>query len=171
MGPEMEQILKDEIFCGIDFSVWKMRIINLLKKINLIHVLNNSIEEEEFFHVPDGESNEDKEIREARLQLQVQQEETALELIQRRLDNKQFKLVLDLTSVKLILSKFDSLYKRSGPHVRAHLREQLMNLKNQKFETLNELFDDFDRIIREMEASNYSLPKIEKNSLFLGKHP
>lgn len=49
MGPEMDQVLKDEIFCGVDFPVWRTRIINLLKKKNLIHILNNSIEEEDYF--------------------------------------------------------------------------------------------------------------------------
>lgn len=171
MGPGMEQVLKDEIFCGIDYPVWRTRIMNLLKKKNLIHVLNKTIEEEEFFRLPENENNDDKEIREARLEIRIKDEETALELIQRRLDNKQFKLVLNVTSCKILLSKFDSLYKRSGPHVRAHLREQLMALKHQHHESLIDLFEDFDKIIRDMEAANYFLPKIEKIHYFLESIP
>lgn len=171
MGPGMDNILKDEVFTGEDYAVWKSRIISLFKKKKFIHVLNKSVEEENFFLAPENESNEDKEIREAQLNLRIIQEESALELVQRRLDNKQLKLVLNLTSVKKIFVKFDMLYKRSGPQVCSHLREQLMNLKNHRFKNLSGLFDEYEQITREMEAANYELPKIEKIHYFLESIP
>lgn len=62
---------------------------------------------------------------------------------------------------------YDAVYKRNGPQVYFHLREPIMNLKHHQFKTLNDLFDEFDRIMRKMEAANYNyIVKNRKNSLF-----
>jgi hypothetical protein len=96
MGPDTksDQVLKDEIFNGSDFQVWRSRIHNLLKRRNLLATLEKAPHEEDYFTEPANESQVEQEIRQARLNLRLSQEEEALELIQRRLDNQQFKLVL-----------------------------------------------------------------------------
>lgn len=57
----------------------------------MLFVLEKSIDEEDLYVVPKNEDNVDKEIRVARIDVRVKQEEAALDLIQRRFDNKQFK--------------------------------------------------------------------------------
>ena len=174
MGPEdstMEQILKDEIFDGRDYNVWKARLCNLFKRKKLACVLNRSPEEEPYFVENPDESAEEKAARCALVKNRENQEEEAVEMIHRRLDNEQFKKVIGILTVKGIIEKFDMFYKRSGPQVRAHLRDQMQGLKTRKFRDLKELFDSFDNIIREMEAANYILPKIEKIHYFLESIP
>ena len=174
MGPgslRMEQILKDEIFDGKDYAVWKARLENLFKRRKLLCVLEKRPQEEHYFLEPENETADEKETRSALVNVRISLEEEALEIIHRRLDNEQFKKVIELTTVKDIISKFDSLYKRTGPQVRSHLRDQLQGLKNREFANLKELFDNFDQIIREMEAANYNLPKIERIHYFLESIP
>ena len=173
MGPDvkMDQILKDEVFDGKDYQVWKSRIYNLLKRRNLLCTVEKTPQEEDFYQAPERESPEEMEIRSARMNLRILQEEEALELVQRRLDNHQFKMVLNMNSVKAILEKFESIYTRNGPQVRSYLRNQLLNLRNENFENLQKLFDQFDKIIRDMEIANYFMPHTEKIHYFLESVP
>ena len=141
MGPgslRMEQILKDEIFDGKDYAVWKARLENLFKRRKLLCVLEKRPQEEHYFLEPENETADEKETRSALVNVRISLEEEALEIIHRRLDNEQFKKVIELTTVKDIISKFDSLYKRTGPQVRSHLRDQLQGLKNREFAKLKE---------------------------------
>jgi hypothetical protein len=97
-----------------------------------------------------------KITREEKILKRKQKDLDAKEAIVNRLGNAVFRSVQSQKTVKGLMDRLVQMYMRCGPAVRRGLRRQMTSLCMRTFPNLKALFEEHEKLLREMDqARNY----------------
>lgn len=129
-------------FDGDKYSVWKLRIRNLLNELEVIKVIDNVVPE-----TPDSEW--------------LKNERVAKNTLIEYLSDSLLGLVAD-KSAKEIFKTLDNIYERKSIATQLALRKKLLNLKLKGDMSLLKHFQLFDELMVELMAAGANLEEADK---------
>ena len=138
--------------------------------MKLLHTLLRTPEEEDYF-LPGKDPAKEAE----RLKKVEQREEEDVEALDEIVLSVSNEVLNKISSVKYAKEALDTLsrvYQKRGTGAVIRMRGRLNNLPNRSFETLGELFDEYDAILRQLDRMNASVSDEERvHALLLAAPP
>jgi hypothetical protein len=145
-----------------DFSTWKGRIDILLERRGLDHCILKRPDEEDFNVIPANETAAAKTTREAKILKRKQEDLDAKEAIVNRLGYSVFRSVQSEKTAKGLMDRLVQMYMKCGPAVRRGLRRQMTSLCLRSFPNLKALFEQHEKLLREMDEAGITMSYEDK---------
>lgn len=142
-----------QVFDGSGYSMWRKRIVLLLKNKKC-----------------DAPATREKRQGEE----QATWDETndkALYIIWSGLSNNQLEFVQEETSALKALQKLDSIYTQQSSSQQVSVRNKLAKMKLKDFEESSDFFIEFEKSINDLKNAGVVMTEIEKLSYLLGTLP
>lgn len=149
------------------FPLWRKRIEQHFKTERLLHTLEKTPEEEDFFQPAVGASNEQEAERKTKLEKRLTEDDSAVNEIWMAIDDEPMGHVLQCKYAKDVMGKLIQVYQKHGPVAMLGLRAKLYTLKNEKYTSLKQLFGRHQELIREIEGMGEALTAVEKLNTLL----
>lgn len=130
-------------FDGDKYSVWKLRIRNLLNELDVLKII-------------DEDAPIDPDVK------WLRKERIAKNTVIEYLSDNLLGLTSEYSTAKEILIKLDSIYARKSIATQLALRKRLLNLKLEGEMSLISHFQQFDALICELMAAGAKLEEADK---------
>ena len=142
-----------QIFDGVDYPSWKLRIMKLLEFKNC--------KEQATREKASGDNEEQWKKADIK----------ATNYIYSSISNKQLEYVSDLDSACKIMQKFDEIYLSKSTALQIIKRNELESIKLKDYKDVTTFFDKFEKASNELKQAGYTLSDKEKLRFMLGALP
>ena len=153
--------VRDNVFDGREenFSAWKVRLTRRLGRMGLLYTLMRTPPEEEYA-IPGEAAKEDD--RKAWMKKRDEDDVEALDEIVLSVSNEVLNKIIGVEYAKDAMDTLVRAYQRQGTNAMINMRGRLYGLQYKRFETVGELFDSFDAIVRDLDRMDAGLSQEEK---------
>lgn len=152
MEEEKNESKKLYIFNGKDFNNWKFRMEVLLREHDVENFIVNSLEEHEEIVI---DNLDDAAARRRKIKLKevlAKKERKCFSLIVQRIGNDYLEFVKDKANPKAAWLSLCGAFERKGVSNRMFLRRELLSLKMNENEILENHLLKFDKVLRDLKA-------------------
>lgn len=144
------------------FPFWKKRMEQHFKFEGLLHTLEKTPEEEDFFQPVAGASAAAETERKDKLQARLKEEDAAVNELLLAIDDEPMGHIMHCAYAKDIMDRLGEIFMKRGPMAMLGLRTKLLSLKSRKFTCLKQLFATHQEIIRDLESMGEVIASTEK---------
>lgn len=166
--------VRENVFDGREenFDAWRIRLTRRFGRIKLLHTLLRTPEEEEYYAPRDGDDDAKEKERKEKVRKREEEDIEALDEIVLSVNNEVLNKIASVRYAKEAMDTLARTFQKHGTNAVIRMRGRLNNLPNRSFETLGELFDEYDAIIRQLDRMNAMITDDERlHALLLAVPP
>lgn len=145
--------LRIKPFDGSGFNNWSFRVRAYLQQLEVLHCVETEAEEEAFWNILDSETEEVKAAKKIKRDARVKQDNKCRSMLIQTIADSHLEYVKDKNSPKKIWDALHNIFERKSITSRFLLKKQLLMMKYNESEPLQDHFLRFDRLVREMKGA------------------
>uniref|UniRef100_A0AAG5DN37 CCHC-type domain-containing protein n=1 Tax=Anopheles atroparvus TaxID=41427 RepID=A0AAG5DN37_ANOAO len=147
------------LFDGTNFSNWSFRMEAYLEELGLLHCIEKTLEEEDFYPINDEDTAAVKRQKEEKRGKRKQQDAKCKSILIQKIADSQLEYVRGKTTPRAIWNTLKQTFEKRGVSGVLYLLKQLATLKYHEKDTIEEHILGFEKIVRELESADVKLDK------------
>lgn len=147
------------LFDGTNFSNWSFRMESYLEELGLLHCIEKTLEEEDFFPVVPEDTAAVKKEKEDKRARRKQEDAKCKSILIHKIADSQLEYIRGKTSPRAIWTTLQHTFERKGVSGVFYLLKQLAGMKYDERRPMEEHILAFEKTIRELESAEIKFDK------------
>lgn len=147
------KFLRIKPFDGTGFNNWCFRMKAYMQQLEVLHCVERAAEEEDFWNVPENETAEEKAVNEIKRAARVRQDNKCRSILIQSIADSHLEYVKDKVSPKQIWEGLHNVFERKSITNRFLLKRQLLSMRFDESDRLQDHFLRFDQLVREIKGA------------------
>lgn len=140
-------------FDGTGFNNWCFRMRAYLQQLDVLHCVEKEPEDEDFWHIPDTAGEDEKKNKKVQQAARIKQDNKCRSVLIQAIADSHLEYVKDKVSPKQIWDGLHDVFERKSITNRFMLKRQLLSMRYDERERLQEHFLKFDQLVREIKGA------------------
>lgn len=145
--------LRIKPFDGSGFNNWSFRVRAYLQQLEVLHCIETEAEEEAFWDILDTEAEAVKAEKKRKRAARVREDNKCRSVLIQTIADSHLEYVKDKDSPKKIWDALHNIFERKSITSRFLLKKQLLMMRYDEKEPLQDHFLRFDRLVREVKGA------------------
>lgn len=145
--------LRIKPFDGTGFNNWCFRMKAYLQQLEVLRCVEVAAEEEDFWVIPDSDTAPVKAEKEGKRAARIRQDNKCRSVLIQAIADSHLEYIKDKQSPKQIWDGLHNVFERKSITNRFLLKRQLLSMRYQENERLQDHFLRFDKLVRDIKGA------------------
>lgn len=150
---EEARSLRIKPFDGTGFNNWCFRMKAYLQQLEVLRCVEVAVEDEDFWIIPGTDAADVKAVKEAKQRTRIKQDNKCRSVLIQAIADSHLEYIKDKQSPKQIWDGLHDVFERKSITNRFLLKRQLLSMRYQENDRLQDHFLRFDKLVREIKGA------------------